>query len=91
MASQSHSRSQIENVVSNIVKRFNGVIAKFVGGKRINYSLRRSYQTRCAGAVVSFNTGKTLSTVHRYVNNSSPSAGIKKFEDRVMKKNEVNK
>lgn len=40
-----HSRSLIEDVDSNAVEQFNFVTAKLVGGKRINYSLRRGYQT----------------------------------------------
>ena len=40
---------------SNIVEQFNSIIAKFVGGKRINYSLSNSYKVRCAIAVVSHN------------------------------------
>ncbi|CAH0401911.1 unnamed protein product [Chilo suppressalis] len=72
--------SLIEDVDSNVVERFNGVIAKLVGGKRINYSLRRSYQARCSGAVISFNTGNFLSTVHRHIYGNSPKRSIKKLE-----------
>lgn len=37
-------RSLIYDVDSNSVEQFNSIVAKFVGGKRINYSLKRSYQ-----------------------------------------------
>lgn len=40
-----------DNTVS---EQFSSVVAKFVGGKRINYSLKRSYETRCLGARSSF-------------------------------------
>lgn len=48
----SQARSLIENVDNNVFEWYNGVITKFVGGKRANYVLRRSYQGRCAGALV---------------------------------------
>lgn len=87
----SQARSLIENADSNVVKRFNGVIAKFVGGKRINYALRRSYQGRCAGAVVSFNSGKIYSTVHKKMGQGSPSKRLKLFEENVEKQREYNR
>lgn len=34
----SHSPSLIHNVDSNAVERYNSIVAKFVGGKRINFS-----------------------------------------------------
>ncbi|KAH9631922.1 hypothetical protein HF086_000259 [Spodoptera exigua] len=79
----SHARSLIENVDSNVVERFNGVIAKFVGGKRINYSLKRSYQARCAGAVISFNTGKIHSAISKNIYKASPSRRLKTYEEKV--------
>ncbi|KAF2888058.1 hypothetical protein ILUMI_18114 [Ignelater luminosus] len=33
-------RSLIQDVDSNVVEHFNSTVAKFVGGKRINFSLR---------------------------------------------------
>jgi len=35
-----HAQSLIYNVNNNTVERFNSVIAKFVGGKRVKFSLR---------------------------------------------------
>lgn len=87
----SHSRSLIEDVDSNVVEQFNSVIAKLVGGKRINYSQRRSYRTRCAGAVISFNTKRLLSTVHRNINKKSPRRGVKKYENKIILKREKNR
>lgn len=87
----SQARSLIENVDSNVVERFNGVIAKFIGGKRINYALKRSYQARCAGAIVSFNSGKILTTVQKNIYNQSPSLQVKKFEEGVEKQREYNR
>ncbi|XP_064211833.1 uncharacterized protein LOC103314328 [Tribolium castaneum] len=52
----SHSRSLLCDVDNNVVEGFNSIVAKFIGGKRINYSLSQSYETRCMAAVVSFNS-----------------------------------
>ena len=52
----SHSRSLINDCDSNSVEQFNSIVAKFVGGKRTNLIQRQTYQSRCAAAVVAFNT-----------------------------------
>ncbi|KAJ8913310.1 hypothetical protein NQ315_010978 [Exocentrus adspersus] len=41
-----HSSSLIYNVDNNSVEGFNSIIAKFIGGKRINFTQKRSYQRR---------------------------------------------
>lgn len=84
------ARSLIENVDSNIVESFNGVVAKLVGGKRVNYSRKRSYQARCTGAVVAFNSGRLLTTVHKTVGHKSHDA-IANFEDTVDKTRRYNR
>lgn len=76
-----HSRSLIHNCTSNIVESFNAVIAKLVGGKRVNYSSRGSYAGRCAAAVVSFNTGSIHSKTHEVIFKSSPNPLIAKVEN----------
>lgn len=85
----SHSRSLINDVDSNDVERFNGIVAKFVGGKRINFSLKQSYQARCSAAVVSYNTKKPLYTLQKSILGCSPSSGAKKLEERRIRKNEL--
>lgn len=82
-----HARSLIHNVDSNLVESFHSVVAKFVGGKRINFSLRRGYQTRCAAAAVSFNTKTALSTLHETISNKSPKGSLKQFYERKIKRN----
>lgn len=52
-----NSESLIEDVDSNISEQFNSKVAKFVGGKRINYSTGPSYRDRCLLAVLQHNTG----------------------------------
>jgi len=56
-----NAKSLLQNKDSNRVETFNSVISKYIGGKRINFSLRGSYESRCNAAVVAFNTGKSIS------------------------------
>ncbi|CAG9792585.1 unnamed protein product [Diatraea saccharalis] len=87
----SHARSLIHDVDSNIVERYHSIVAKFVGGKRINYSLSHSYATRCSAAAVSFNTKKCLSLVYRKISNLSPKGKLKIVEERRARKNCLNR
>lgn len=47
-----HSSSLLQDVDSNVVESLNGIIAKLIDGKRINFAKSRSYQGRCAVATV---------------------------------------
>ena len=49
--------SLLLNMNNNLAEHYNSLVSKFVGGKRINYSLRGSYQTRCEAAAIQFNAG----------------------------------
>ncbi|KOB67837.1 hypothetical protein OBRU01_19203 [Operophtera brumata] len=83
----SNSRSLVYDVNSNRVECFNSVIAKLVGGKRINFSLRQTYQTRCNAAVVSFNTRKPVYTLQKNILGFSPKCKSKLLEERRLRKN----
>ncbi|XP_025425936.1 uncharacterized protein LOC112694617 [Sipha flava] len=81
-----HVSSLIYNVNNNVVEGFNNVIAKYVGGKRINYSLRGSYGARCHTAVTSFNLGSNyISHLHKKMTNLSPGIITKKYIKKVDK------
>lgn len=75
-----NAKSLIYDYDSNVVERYNSIIAKYVGGKRINYSLGRSYGSRCASAVVQHNTGQAHYHLHKTVFNKSPNGFIEKLE-----------
>lgn len=47
-----YSKSLHFDANNNTVEQFNSIISNIIGGKRINFCLRRSYQTRCDAAVV---------------------------------------
>lgn len=51
-----------------------------VGGKRINYSLKGSYQARCYAAVVAFNSGKPQYTLYSTLWGRSPGKFQKELE-----------
>lgn len=75
-----HSRSLVHNATSNLVESYNSQVAKYVGGKRINFALRRSYAGRCAAGVISFNTGTLHTTTHKVVFGTEPSTVIQHLE-----------
>lgn len=66
---------------NNAVESFNSIIAKFIGGKRINFGRKGSYQGRVSAAVVQFNTKETLSRLSVAMN-KSPTKLVKQMEER---------
>lgn len=85
-----NARSLILDVDSNAVEQFNAIVAKFVGGKRINFSLNRSYEARCSAAVVSFNCKRPHYALHKALANKSPGKHAKQLELRRIKHNTQN-
>jgi len=68
-----NAESLIENKTNNICEQFNAIINKHVAGKRLNFSSRRSYNTRVEAAVISFNSKQFLRKIHKQMaNNNSP-------------------
>nr|CAD7206265.1 unnamed protein product [Timema douglasi] len=66
---------------------FNSVVAKFIGGKHINYALRGSYQVRCTAVVTSHNKGPTLHRIlHKTMAIVSPGVNTKRFVTRKVKR-----
>lgn len=65
--------SLILDVTNNICEQFNSIINKYIAGKRINFSLKQSYNTRVEAAIISFNTnGNLLRVLHKNVMKKSP-------------------
>lgn len=86
-----HSRSLAVDVDSNSVERYHSIVAKFVGGKRINFSQKYQYMLRCNAAAISFNTRKPLSILHKSIVGQSAQNNIKKYEEWKAKKLESTK
>ncbi|XP_077285484.1 uncharacterized protein LOC143910762 [Arctopsyche grandis] len=75
--------SLILDVTNNSVEQFNNVIAKFIGGKRVNFTARGSYQARCFGAVTSWNSDiATHSRIQKKIQGHSPGRYTKQFIGR---------
>jgi hypothetical protein len=50
------SSSLLFDVDNNTSKCYNAIVNQFVGGKRIIFSLKGSYEGRCYSAIVDYNT-----------------------------------
>lgn len=58
---------------TNSAETFNSIVAKFVGGKRINFSLKNSYETRCKAAAISYNRkGNFIAATHQAIYGINP-------------------
>lgn len=44
--------SLILDVTNNVCEQFNSVVNKYIGGKRINFSLKQLYNTRIKAAII---------------------------------------
>ncbi|KAF2904432.1 hypothetical protein ILUMI_01741 [Ignelater luminosus] len=75
-----NAESLLYNVDTNSAETYNSVVAKFVGGKRINYSLKGSYETRCKAAAISFNSkGNFLDIIYGSADDSVTGYYTKSF------------
>ncbi|GFR15215.1 yqaJ domain-containing protein [Trichonephila clavata] len=74
-----NSKSLLFSANNNCVEQFNSIVAKFIGGKRINFCLRGSYLARCSEAVISHNA-RSLCLVHKNMYNTSPGNFVKSIE-----------
>lgn len=75
-----NASSLIMNMDNNLTEYYNSVVCKFVGGKRINFSLRGAYQSRCEAAALSFNSsGEYHRIINKAVFGHSPKGFYKKF------------
>lgn len=87
-----HARSLIHDVDSNRVENYHSVVAKFVGGKRINFSKKNSYALRVHAAAVAFNAKKSICRLYKSINGGkSPTGKLKKLEEKRLKKSATNK
>lgn len=74
-----HTESLMLNLNNNAAESYNSILAKFVGGKRVNLCLRGSYALRCNAAVAAYNVGANrLSLFHKQVAHKSPGLYTKR-------------
>jgi len=70
--------SLILDFTNNACEQFNSIINKFIAGKRINCSLKQSYNTRIQAAIISYNTnGNFLNVLHKNVMEKSTGKKLK--------------
>ncbi|KAK4879753.1 hypothetical protein RN001_007899 [Aquatica leii] len=86
-----HASSLLFDVDTNPAETYNSIVAKFVGGKRINFSLKNSYKLRCEMAAISYNSeGKLLFLLHEELCGRSPGLYMSKFLNRQTSRREKN-
>ena len=78
--------SLIHDVSSNKVENFFSQVAKLNGGKRINFSLKDGFKSRCNGAVIAHNTGCLHSLIHEKLPRKSPNKLMMKIEANLARK-----
>ena len=75
-----NSESLVLNMDTNAAENYNSIVAKYTGGKRINYAMRNSYETRCEAAVISYNQPHEIARlIHKRIVNRSPGRYIKRY------------
>ncbi|XP_063223707.1 uncharacterized protein LOC134531760 isoform X3 [Bacillus rossius redtenbacheri] len=77
-----NARSLLKDVDSNSVEQFNSIVAKFIGGKRVNFCLKRAYSARNYAAVVSYNTNTPIYKLHKTMYERSPGKYVKRLENK---------
>ncbi|CAG4957937.1 unnamed protein product [Parnassius apollo] len=82
----SNAKSLVFDVDSNPAETFNSVIAKYVGGKRINYTQRNSYQERCVAAAISFNTKRPIYTIYKRIFGKPTGKYTNSYETQKLKR-----
>ncbi|XP_063910990.1 uncharacterized protein LOC135128089 isoform X2 [Zophobas morio] len=76
-----HADSLLLDMDNNSAECYNSVVAKFIGGKRINLAGRDSFQLRCQAAGISFNTGhyKYPHLIYKSITKRSPGKFVKSY------------
>ncbi|XP_071055949.1 uncharacterized protein [Onthophagus taurus] len=75
--------SLILNMTNNSAESYNSVVCKFIGGKRINFGLRNSYEMRCEAAGISYSsTGNYYELLHNAFNKTTSTVTKKYISKR---------
>ncbi|XP_074029433.1 uncharacterized protein [Leptinotarsa decemlineata] len=82
-----HFKSLLCNVDTNTFEQFNSIICKHIGGKRINYCSRRSFQARCE-ASVEWNTKHFVSILSQSLTGRMPALS-KKIERKYTHRRKI--
>ncbi|XP_076665658.1 uncharacterized protein LOC143367585 [Andrena cerasifolii] len=79
-----HAESLLYNTTNNAVESLNGLIAKYTGGKRLNFVERGSYTGRCAAAVVEYNSNQVHSRLDAVMKKKTPEV-VHQMEEKKKK------
>lgn len=71
---------------TNVVERLHSLIAKYTGGKRVNYTKSKSYKGRTRCAVIQHNTRRLYSTLCEY-KSKTPEAAMNCLEFKRIRTN----
>lgn len=71
---------------NNVAEQYNSIVAKFVGGKRVNFSLSNSYTYKANASVVQFNTGTPVTALYQTIFKKNPPALVRKIELKRLRK-----
>jgi hypothetical protein len=71
------------DVNNNVAESFNSIVNTFVDRKRINFSLKCSFEGSCYGAVVSYNT-KGLFVLRKLTKSPYGNVGIRQKGLRII-------
>lgn len=80
------AKDLIQGETNNAAEHYNSIVAKFVGGKRVNFSLSNSYKYRANAAAVQYNTKKALSAFYNAKFNQNPPELAGKLEMKRLQK-----
>lgn len=86
-----NAKSLLYNLNTNFPEQFNSVIAKHLGGKRVNFCTGLSYEGRVDCAAISFNTMRLVSYMRKFVSGSTElnqNTIIYKIESARLKRRE---
>ncbi|XP_060846320.1 uncharacterized protein LOC132925982 [Rhopalosiphum padi] len=82
-----HTESLMYNFNNNAAELYNSILAKFIGGKRINFSHKGSYELRCNAAVTAYNEGANrLSSFNKQITDKSPGMYTKQYIKKSTKR-----
>lgn len=71
---------------NNIAEHYNSIVAKFVGGKRVNFALSNSFHFKAHAAAVQFNTKTAVTSLYQTVFQRNPPALTQKIEQKRLSK-----
>ncbi|XP_022911744.2 uncharacterized protein [Onthophagus taurus] len=85
-----NASSLLHNMNTNDAEHYNAVVCKFIGRKRVNFSLKNSYSIRCKAAALSFNEKSNYyNIIQKALTSKDPRSILKKFIARRHRKNEL--